>query len=200
MVGPMSHSPPAQRPRRKRSEGAGKSLRCSIALLAMAIVGGMAFDVRAHGRSVSYSTWDFQAESAVVTLRLKLLEVSRLGPRALAASSNSGSPFPGVQPGVRPGVRDIPAELFPGDLVLIADGKACESVDRAERLPDEPGWARYRWKVHYPPDAISLTIRSRILLEFAPSHLHFARVRRGDDRDHMTEMVEKVLTEASPEF
>jgi len=142
-----------------------------------------------HGRSVSYSSWEFAGDSAVVTVRLKWLELSRLGPEALP---------PGTLPGRQPAdQRDLPAEFLPRDLILVADGIPCVSEPIAQRLPDETGWARYRWRIHCPPGSTELTIRSRILLDVAPSHLHFARVRLGKDGERIRE---QVLTEASPAF
>ncbi len=143
----------------------------------------------AHGRSVSYSSWELEAGGAEVSVRLKLLELSRLGPEALP---------PGSVPGSRmPGTPDLPARAFPRELSLLADGVPCRAPRSAERRPDLPGWVRYRWRIDCPEDAATLTIRSRILLDVAPSHMHFARVRMGEPTRTVRE---RVLTEASPEF
>ena len=142
-----------------------------------------------HGRSVSYSNWEIEGGAAEVSVRLKLLELSRLGPEALP---------PGSIPGTWPtGAPDLPARAFPRELALIADGEPCAAPVAAQRRPDEPGWVRYRWRVECPEDATTLTIRSRILLNVAPSHMHFARVRKSG-RSESTR--ERVLTEASPEW
>ncbi len=144
-------------------------------------------EVRGHGRSVSYSSWEFSGQTAVVTVRLRLLELSRLGPEALP---------PGVVSGLRSAdQRDLPAEFLPRDLILVADDIPCLAESIAERHPDNTGWARYRWRIECPANSVEWTIRSRILLDVAPSHIHFARVRLGDDR-----VRERVLTEASPAF
>ena len=47
-------------------------------------------DAFAHGRSVSYSSWELEAGGAEVSVRLKLLELSRLGPEALPPGSVPG--------------------------------------------------------------------------------------------------------------
>ena len=145
--------------------------------------------VGAHGRSVSYSTWDLDSNGATVSVRLKLLELSRLGPQGLPPGSNSlAGP---------PGTPDLPARAFPTELVLVADGVPCDADPVAQRRPDEPGWVQYQWQVRCPENTMRLSIHSQILLAVAPSHMHFARARfeglSGGVR-------EQVLTEASPEF
>jgi hypothetical protein len=146
-------------------------------------------DGAAHTRSISYSSWVVDEDGADVTLRLKLLELSRLGPEALP---------PGSLPGERaPGAPDLSARLFPHELSLLADGQPCTPPPVARRRPDEPGWVRYHWRVECPAEATSLVIRSRILLEVAPSHMHFARVRLANASAPIRE---QVLTEAAPDF
>ena len=93
----------------------------------------------AHGRSVSYSSWEIDASGAHVTLRLKLLELSRLGPQALPPGSIA---VPG--PAGRP---DLPARAFPQELLLEADGVPCTPEPVAARRPDDPGWVQYQWRV-----------------------------------------------------
>lgn len=143
----------------------------------------------AHTRSISYSSWVVDEDGADVTLRLKLLELSRLGPEALP---------PGSLPGEHaPGAPDLPGRLFPRELSLLADGRPCAPPPAARRRPDEPGWVRYHWRVACPSEASSLVIHSRILLEVAPSHMHFARVRLANASAPIRE---QVLTEAAPDF
>ena len=45
-----------------------------------------------HGKSVSYSTWEIDGAEATVSVRLKLLELSRIGPEALPPGSVSVGP------------------------------------------------------------------------------------------------------------
>jgi len=160
-----------------------------LGLVAIAIGPGRAPVAAAHGRSVSYSSWEIDAHEATVTVRLKLLELSRRGPDALppgevASLNTSDAP-------------DWTARRFPKDLVLIANDRLCTPDPIAQRRPDQPGWVRYEWRIECPRDVSSMLIRSRILLDVAPSHMHFARVHfieeTGRDR-------EQVLTEASPDF
>lgn len=154
----------------------------------------------AHGRSVSYSSWTLDTGGADVSLRLKLLELSRIGPEALP---------PGTVPGASPaGSPDLAARAFPTELRLLADDVVCLPDGPARRRPDAEGWVRYTWRVDCPPDASSgptrLAIRSHLLLSVAPGHMHFARVRDATDAPDAPAasagLREQVLTEASPEF
>ncbi len=143
----------------------------------------------AHTRSVSYSTWEIGAESTRVSVRTKLLELSRLGPEILPPDSitNAG----------QPGMSEQLARQFADDLVLVADRHRCTIRALPKRKTDEPGWIRVHWQIDCPRGAESLAIRSRFLLSVAPSHMHFARVRFDEKPD---QVFESVLTEASPEF
>ncbi|MFK7896062.1 MAG: HupE/UreJ family protein [Myxococcota bacterium] len=143
----------------------------------------------------------------MVSVRLKLLELSRMGPEALPPGS-----VPGAQP---PGAPDLPARSFPQDLIMLANERPCAPSPSASRRPDEAGWVRYEWRVDCPTEGARLAIRSRILLDVAPSHMHFARARftstsaqgshseDGDVADipgPSAGLREQVLTEAAPEF
>lgn len=145
--------------------------------------------VFAHGRSVSYSTWEIEGSAALVSFRLKLLELSRLGPQGLPPGSTSAAGPPGTP--------DLPARAFPSELLLVADGEPCTPDPVAQRRPDEPGWVRYEWRVSCPENPSRLAIRSRILLAVAPSHMHFARARFVGISESLRE---QILTEARPEF
>jgi len=142
-----------------------------------------------HGRSVSYSTWEIEESGAQVSVRMKLLELSRLGPQALPPGSVSAAGPPGTP--------DLPARAFPRELTLVADDETCPPDPIAQRRPDEPGWVRYQWRVTCPENPSRLAIRSRILLAVAPSHMHFARARFVGASESVRE---QVLTEAHPEF
>ena len=157
-----------------------------LAIVSTLLVPGLS---DAHGRSVSYSSWEVDASGADVSVRLKLLELSRRGPEALPPGSVPGSHVPGAP--------DLPAQAFPLELVLVADGVACSPDGRAKRRPDEPGWVRYRWRVDCPAGASALSIHSQILLDVAPSHMHFARASFVDLSEGIRE---QVLTEAAPTF
>ncbi len=134
----------------------------------------------AHSRSVSYSSWVIDDTGADVALRLPLLELSRLGPAALPPADGA-------------------ADRLASALVLEADGAVCRPSAAVRRSADAEGWVRYRWRVACPAGTGTgpLAVRSAVLLDVAPSHLHFARVRfaAGDGR-----VREQVLTEARPRF
>ena len=158
-----------------------------VGYIAIAVLAGSA--ASGHGRSVSYSTWTLDDMGAEISLRLKLLELSRLGPGAIPPGSLPG--------GADNGAPDRPGRAFPNELVLLADGEPCAIPASAKRRPDEPGWVRYQWRVECPENAEKLVIQSRILLDVAPSHLHFARVRSIDGSEVSRE---RVLTEAAPQW
>lgn len=146
-------------------------------------------EAHAHGKSVSYSTWEIDGAEAKVSVRLKLLELSRIGPEALPPGSVSVAPAAGSP--------DLPSRVFPTELQLVADGVPCLPADRAARRPDREGWVRYEWRVVCPEEAAHLEIRSRLLLAVAPSHMHFARARFAGQSETLRE---QVLTEAAPAF
>ena len=165
----------------------------AVALLAAWTLSlGLAKSVSAHGRSLSYSSFEIDETGANVSLRLPLLELSRLGPEALPPDIfGPGDSRAGLA------AEDPTADFFAGELVLAADGAVCGPVLPARRLPDTEGWVRYAWRVECPTAKRALAIRSRVLLDVAPSHLHFARVRFTASPDRIRE---QVLTEASPVF
>jgi len=184
-MGNTSPSPP----RLVRHRESCLASRLLLPALGAALALLTALSASAHGRSVSYSSWEIDASGAQVSLRLKLLELSRLGPQALppgsvSAAGPSGSP-------------DLPARAFPAELILLADDVACDPDPVAQRRPDAPGWVRYQWRVRCPQSPERLAIRSQLLLTVAPSHMHFARARFADASDVVRE---QVLTEAAPEF
>ncbi len=166
---------------------AHRSLAASLAALLIALFASG--EAEAHNKSVSYSSWEIDGHRATVSVRMKLLELSRIGPEALPPGSVSVAPAAGSP--------DLPARVFPTELQLLADGVPCATVDRAARRPDREGFVRYEWRVECPEEAAHLAIRSRLLLAVAPSHMHFARARFAGQSDTLRE---QVLTEASPTF
>lgn len=151
------------------------------ALVSLVLFGGAALGARpaaAHARSVSYSSWIVDASGAEVSLRLSLLELSRLGPDALPPADGA-------------------AAAFPDQLVLESGGARCSPSGDVRRSADAEGWVRYRWRVDCETRSGPLSIASRILLDVAPTHLHFARVRFANRPE---EVREQVLTESAPRF
>jgi len=188
--------------RRARLEIAFRADRLArLALLAAAsIILGASIGpaaASAHARSVSYSSWEIDAAGAAVTLRLPLLELSRLGPEALPPDLLGGPKSRRHAPGAIADAASAAADAFAHALVLVAGEALCPPSLPVERRPDADGWVRYVWRVDCATGSGPLAIRSRVLLDVAPSHLHFARARFAADPGALRE---RVLTEADPVF
>jgi hypothetical protein len=150
------------------------SKRCAGALVALlALSAGTA---AAHTRSTSYSRWDLDASGADVSVRTSRLELTRLGLDPLSAEEDS----------------QRVAALLAAQVRLSAGGEPCAPRGAPRRGNAPEGDVLYTWRVDCAGTG-PRTIESTFLLDVAPSHLHFARVVRGD-----APPVEKVLTEAEP--
>jgi HupE / UreJ protein len=130
----------------------------------------------AHERTVSYSTWEIDGARARITVRLTPLDVSRL-PWAAGAGSEVDR---------RLGI------YLTERLTLRADGAPCPVVGGPIRLATAADRIVFSWEVACP-SARALVLRSAVLLDVAPSHLHFARVRPAGQAG-----LERVLSEAAP--
>lgn len=151
-----------------RGRRAAVILAASVALLAAARAG-------AHGRSVSWSTWDRDGREARVVLRIDQLELTRL-------------PWGPVAPGALP----VPlAHYLTGALRLLDDGGACPVVEGPRALAAPEGRAAVEWRLRCAGPG-ALRIESALLREAAPGHLHFVRVR-GEEGG-----VEAVLRAGAP--
>lgn len=134
----------------------------------------------AHGRSASYSTWVLQDRRARVVLSVAQLELTRL-----------------------PWEPASPAQLDPGlasyltaRLSLSVAGAPCGVAVPPRALEAQPGRTRIEWLLDCPEpldSAAELQVQSQLLLDVAPQHLHFVRVRLGTSRG-----LEQVLTGAEP--
>jgi hypothetical protein len=143
----------------------------------------------AHGKSLSYSSWNFSGEQTQVSVRIPLLELSRLG---------IPLPLPN-QPQTAAHARRV-GEYLAEHLELLTPAGNCTRVSAPVLRPSKEGWVRFRWSLRCPPGA-DQTIRSRILLDQAPSHLHFARASLEDDPGTgPSRIVERVLTHAEPNW
>ena len=132
---------------------------------------GLAQAAAAHTRSTSYSSWEIDGREARIRLRITQLELTRL-------------PWGIVSP---PALRPELAGYLLGALRLEAAGAPCPVVGAVRALAAPRDRALIEWRVVCPPDG-ALAIRSEMLLEVAPSHLHFARIRSG------AEILERVLS------
>ena len=146
----------------------------SLSLLAML----PAASLRAHTRSVSYSTWELTETGASVRAQVTLLDLSRIGV---------------VSPLSTEGVVRASRTLAAGLRMFSAD-RPCTPVSEPSPRRAREGWSAWTWELECP-EAGKLSIRSVLLLESAPSHLHFARIRLADGS-----VVERVLSEAAPHW
>jgi hypothetical protein len=162
----------------------------AIALVAWLMpLGALAPPASAHGKSVSYSAWHLDSDGAQISVRIPLLDLSRLGiPLPLDGSANTSSATRGV--GLYLAER----------LELLTPAGSCTRLADPSSRPAETGWVRFRWSVECPP-ASPMTLRSRILLEQSPSHLHFARITlKPEDPTQRARVVERVLTAAETDW
>jgi hypothetical protein len=128
----------------------------------------------AHDRTVSYSTWELDGARARITVRLTPLDVSRF-PWAAGAGADLD--------------RRLGAYLTE-HLQLRAGGTPCPVTGEPRRIGAPADRVLMEWEVtcRSPQD---LAIDSAMLLDVAPSHLHFVRVRIGAQP-----ALERVLSDA----
>ena len=128
----------------------------------------------AHGRSLSYSSWKLTGDGALVRVRIPRLELTRLA----------------LDPVLEPDTQQSVIGLLAEHVRLSSRGQLCTaSVDPAPVAAPE-GWVVYEWPLKCP-DPGAPVISSTLLLDVAPSHLHFARVELPDGS-----VREAVLSEA----
>ncbi len=143
----------------------------------------------AHAKSVSYSNWTFGAEEIRVTARVSLLELSRLDlPLPLNGSRRDAQALQGV------------GQYLADHLQAMTEQGPCPLSQAPESRPTEEGWLLFRWTVHCPLGA-DVTLRSDILLDPAPSHLHFARAKLKSDAEGTKPVIlERVLNRSDPQW
>lgn len=149
--------------------------RAALSGLAVALVATAA---AAHVRSISYSTWTLDDSGAIVAVRIPLLELSRL---ALDPSRDMGSGGPA-------------ARYLAEHLLLRVGDQACRVPEPPLALPAQEGWAHFRWRIECASSG-PVAIESHVLLDVAPSHLHFARVTGAGAGP-----LEHILTEGEPRW
>ncbi len=152
--------------------GVGPALLLALGLLLAAS------EAYAHTRSVSYSSWELDAEGARVRVRIPLLELSRLA----------------LDPVLDVGTGGRAARYLADRLRLSRGGVPCAVAESplSRRAPE--GWAHFDWQVACSASGPAM-LESAVLLEVAPSHLHFARVVDGAGAG-----LERLLTEADPRW
>jgi len=154
-----------------------RRLARAAALGAALAATGLAPRAGAHTRSFSYSAWELEPGGARVQVRVSQLDLSRLG---LAFAEPAG--------GIDPIGLYLQARLH-----LAAGGQPC-AAQPPLALDAPEGWAVRSWRFVCPgpgPHAVE----SEVLLDAAPDHLHFARLRTGGGR-----IVDRVLSESEPRW
>ena len=140
-------------------------VRFALALVALASIAS------AHDRGTSYSTWTIDGRSATVVVRFTALDLSRFDWAAGDVSDATTAAH------VLEAVR-----LYAGDT-------RCAPARRPKRLAVEEGTGALEWTMRCP-EAGALEIRDDLFFDVAPTHLHFATVRRDGGP-----AAERVLTE-----
>ena len=143
-------------------------LSCALSLTCLAAA------AQAHDRSISYSAWEIDGTRARVTVRIAALDLSRLPLMADEEEERE---------------RALAAYLTQ-HLQLVAGDATCEVTKPPHALDATPGRAVYEWELTCP-GAERLAIHSDLLLDEAPSHLHFARVHQG-----VSTPLERVLSDS----
>lgn len=133
-----------------------------------------------HQKSTSYSTWALEADGARISARISQLDLSRVG---LAFRSD--------EPG------DPVAGYLARSLLLRAGDVPCPPASRPTQRQAPEGWVIYAWRVSCPPEAAAgpRSLVTRLLLDAAPSHLHFARLALPEGRT-----LERVLSQDAPRW
>jgi hypothetical protein len=149
-------------------------MRRTALALGLALVA--AAPAAAHTRSVSYSNWQLDATGAAVQVRISLLELSRLA----------------FDPVLDVGTDGPVARYLADHLTLRVGSEPCAAAPPIAAEPAPKGWAHFRWRVACNASG-ARSVESRVLLEVAPSHLHFARVAANGAAAR-----ERVLTEGDP--
>ena len=129
----------------------------------------------AHNLGTSYSHWQLTEHGASVTARIPQLQVSRLA----------------LDPRFNADYTSKVAAMLSQDLQLWAQTQRCQAVDAQAQL-EADGWVSARWQVTCPSPQ-PWTVRTRLLEQVAPSHLHFVRI---DSPDQPTQ--QRVLNFANP--
>jgi len=143
----------------------------------------LAGPAHSHGRSLSYSTWHLDETGAQVSVRIALLELSRLDlplPLGGAASTRAAAGPVG--------------RYLVEHLRLVGPDGACQPVAEPAFEATEEGFVTYRWRLDCGASG-DRTIETSLLLEAAPSHLHFARVIGAQGG-----VLERVLVEGAPSW
>jgi len=117
----------------------------------------------AHDRGTSYSSWSIRDGAAHVSVRLTEIDLSRYPWGASGASARAR----------------VLHDYLPANLILKRGGRECVLGGGARALRSSPGYVTFEWELRCGGEG-EYEIRSDLLLDVSPSHLHFARVRVDD--------------------
>ena len=142
-----------------------------------------------HAKSVSYSNWQFEESTLRVSVRVSLLELSRLPlPLPVTGRGSDTAALQGV------------GEYLSRHLMAFTDEGPCSQVDGPRSRPTEKGWLLFGWTLRCP-DGADVVLRSDILIDQAPSHMHFARTKfPAQEPGQRPRILERVLTETEPNW
>ena len=131
----------------------------------------------AHTRSVSHSSWRPDETGARVKLRIPRLELTRIGLDAPPEDSELSA---------------LAGRYLADRLVLRSGESVCQRSGGIEPRRADEGWAAFAWRLECSGGRPS-AIETEILLDVAPSHVHFARLSLPSGK-----VTERLLTEANP--
>ncbi len=155
-------------------------------LLCALLAAGATAPAHGHTRSISYSGWDLDGAGATVRTRISRLDVTRLGLDPVGSPEDSA----------------VLADYLSARLELRVGSDICAPQRPPIPLSAPSGWLVFSWRLECPGpeiaanpalDAAQRVIRSAVLLEVAPSHLHFVRLERPDGS-----VLDRVLSKAEP--
>lgn len=132
----------------------------------------------AHDRTHSYSTWKFEGSKVEVLVRLAELDTTHFAW--------------GLYP---PAERDRELSQYLRERMLVSiDGQPCAAESLPRNLRPGAGRLAFSWTFECPPGR-TVRIRSDMMFEVAPTHLHFVRVEGLTPTP-----LEKVFTAAQREW
>lgn len=159
-----------------RRAGPGRTVPWLVGILAAALTLG-AVAAQAHTRSISYSSWMLDETGARVRLRATLLDLSRKGLAPAGAADVAGS-----------------IDYLVPRVSLRRGGVPCSAGPVAAHAAPPEGWVWLDWRVECGASG-PLALESRLFLDVAPGHLHFARIVSSDGV-----IRERVLDDSAPRW
>jgi hypothetical protein len=121
---------------------------------------------QAHTRSESYTVWEITGPTVRTTFTLPDTEAARLSPEV--APEGSGGPS-----------NEQLGGYLAAHLSVTSAGKDCARSGTPRPVAATPGYRRFEL-VFRCADPNSMTLHSSAFFEIVPSHITFARVRKGD--------------------